>query len=530
MARDKFMGLLEKGGTGREGRYREVQEGKGVKEGKEVLGGKKGIRTKKLYFVVFAFALSILLTLGINHSAGATTRYYADLEFPALPEVKLPNYVSYKMPNGLLVYLVEDHEFPIITGVVIVRTGDRWEPFDQVGLASLTGKVLRTGGTKQHTGDEIDQALEEIGAEVETIISKASGSASFKSLTQDTEKVFGLFSEILTQPVFEQEKIEVAKTSSKGNIARRNDSPYRIMFREFNKLIYGADSPYARSMEYSHLEKIDRAAMIKFYEQYFHPNNMILGISGDFDPQQMQKLISEKLGSWQANPQLSSPPLPPVTQATTGGLFFIPQPQLTQSFIQLGHLGGMIKDSDYATLDVVNQVLDGFGGRLIDELRTRQGLAYSVGASWGSNYDYPGVFRAGGQTKSATTVPLIKGILAEIDRIRTTPVSKVELDIAKDSVLNSFVFNFQTPRDTLDRLMNYAYFGYPQDFIFRYQRQVATTTIADVQRAAKTYLQPDKLVTLVVGNPAAIQPPLTTLNSEIKEINITIPNATIPSP
>ena len=282
-------------------------------------------------------------------------------------------------------------------------------------------------------------------------------------------------------------------------------------------------------MEYSHLENIDRAAIIKFYQQYFHPNNMILGISGDFDPQQMQKLISEKLGSWPANPQLQSPPLPQAAQATTGGLFFIPQPQLTQSFIQLGHLGGIMKDPDYATLDVVNQILDGFGGRLFDEVRSRQGLAYSVYGSWGSNYDYPGVFRAGGQTKSTTTVPMIKGILGEIDRIRNTPVNEVELNLAKDSVLNSFVFNFQTPRDTLDRLMNYEYFGYPEDFIFRYQRQVAATTIADVQRVAKTYLQPEKLVTLVVGNQASIQPPLTTLNSEIKEINIKIPEASIPS-
>ena len=506
--------------------WREGKRGKEVKGGK---GGKEGMKMKSLCIVVFTFALLIVLTLGINHPASATPRYHTELEFPTLPEVKLPNYIRYQLPNGLLVYLIEDHEFPVVNGTAFVRTGSRWEPANQIGLASLTGRVLRTGGTKQHTGDEIDQSLEQIAAEVETYVSTDSGVSYFKSLAQDTERVFGLFTEILTQPVFEQGKIEVAKTRSKGDIARRNDYPGGILYREFNKLIYGADSPYARSMEYSHLENIDRAAIIKFYQQYFHPNNMILGISGDFDPQQMQKLISEKLGSWPANPQLQSPPLPQAAQATTGGLFFIPQPQLTQSFIQLGHLGGIMKDPDYATLDVVNQILDGFGGRLFDEVRSRQGLAYSVYGSWGSNYDYPGVFRAGGQTKSTTTVPMIKGILGEIDRIRNTPVNEVELNLAKDSVLNSFVFNFQTPRDTLDRLMNYEYFGYPEDFIFRYQRQVAATTIADVQRVAKTYLQPEKLVTLVVGNQASIQPPLTTLNSEIKEINIKIPEASIPS-
>lgn len=515
MAKDKLRRGFDQ--EDREGRYRESR------------GGKAGKRIKSWHFVALVFALSILLALGINYPAAATPRHYTELEFPALPEVKLPNYIRYQLPNGLLVYLVENHEFPVVTGEAIVRTGNRWEPASQVGLASLTGRVLRTGGTQRRSGDELNQSLEQIAANIEVSISRASGNADFKSLTKDIDQVFGLFVEILTQPVFEQEKIEVAKTGARGDIARRNDRPGGILGREFNKLIYGADSPYSRSTEYSHLEKIDRAAIVNFYQKYFHPNNMILGISGDFDPQQMQKLISEKLGSWQLNSQLQLPPLPKVDQAVTGGLFFIQQPQLTQSFVQLGHLGGMMKDRDYSTLDVINNIFEsGFGGRFFDELRSRQGLAYNVYGSWVSNYDYPGVFVAGGQTKSETTVPLIKGILKELDRIRTTPVSEVELNLAKDSVLNSFVFSFQTPRDTLDRLINYEYFGYPQDFIFRYQRQVAATTIADVQRVAKTYLQPEKLVTLVVGNQASIQPPLTTLNSEIKEINIKIPNATIP--
>jgi len=523
MAKHKLMRGFDRGGKegGGTGRYREVQGGRRIIKG---LG-----RVRTLGLLGFSFILSVLLVLGINYPATATPRHYTELEFPTLPEVKLPDYISYKLPNGLLVYLVEDHEFPVINGRALVKVGSRWEPANQVGLASLTGTVMRTGGTQQRTGDELDQSLEQIAANIELFISRDSGNAYFKSLTKDVDQVFGLFAETLTQPVFDQEKIEVAKIQVQGHIARRNDSPGRIAYREVNKLIYGADSPYARSTEYANLDAIDRDTMIKFYQQYFHPNNMILGISGDFDPQQMQKLISEKLGSWQPNSQLQLPPLPKVDQATTGGLFFIQQPQLTQSFVQLGHLGGMMKDADYGTLDVINNLLNGFGGRLFDEVRSRQGLAYSVYGFWSPNYDYPGVFMAGGQTKSETTVPLIKGILGEIDRLRTTPMNEAELNLAKDATLNSFVFNFQTPGYTLSRLIDYAYYDYPQDFIFQYQRQVAATTIADVQRAAKTYLQPEKLVILVVGNKAAIQPPLTTLNSEVKEINIAIPNATIPA-
>ncbi len=480
---------------------------------------------KSLYVVVFTFALSILLTLGINHPASAAPRHYVEIEFPPLPEVKLPNFTRYQLPNGLLVYLVEDHELPFISGTALIRVGDRWEPADQVGLGELTGTVLRTGGTKLHTGDEINQLLEQAAASVETGISGESGSGGFSSLTEDVDQVFSLFAEVLTQPVFNQEKLDFAKSQIRGRISRRNDSPGEIMSREFSKLIYGADSPYTRSTEYATLDRIDRAAIIKFYQQYFHPNNMILGISGDFDPQKMQKLIADKLGSWQSNPQLQLPSLPAVAQANVGGVFFVQQPQLNQSFVQLGHLGGLLKDPDYAVLTVMNNVMNGFGGRLFDEVRSRQGLAYDVYGSWSPSFDYPGVFVAGGQTRSEATVPFIKGIFGEIDRLRTTPITDAELNRAKNSTLNSFIFRFQTPGQTLSRLMNYEYYGYPQDFIFQYQRRVATTTIADVQRVAKTYLQPEKMVTLVVGNQAAIQPPLTTIDPEVKAIDITIPSS-----
>lgn len=482
-----------------------------------------GVRT--IYIWVSVFVLAGLMIFGNNAPASAAPRHYTELEFPPLPEVRLPDYNRYELPNGLVVYLMEDHELPFISGTAMVRVGDRWEPESQLGLAELTGTVMRTGGTKQYTGDELNQLLEQEAASVEAGIGTDSGSVSFSSLTEDVDKVFGWFTGVLTEPVFAPEKLELAKSQVRGGIGRRNDDPGEILSREFVKLIYGANSPYARSTEYANLDRIDRESLVKLHQQYFHPNNTILGISGDFNPQQMQKLISEKLGAWQPKENLELPPLPAVNQATTGGIFLIPQPQLTQSYIQIGHLGGTLKDADFVPLDVVNGVMNGFGGRLFDEIRSRQGLAYSVYGSWSPRFDYPGVFVTGGQTRSEATVPFIKGILGEIDRLRTAPITPAELARAKDSTLNSFIFNFQTPRQILSRLMRYAYYGYPQDFIFQYQKQVANVTAADIQRAAQTNLQPDKLVTLVVGNPDGIQPSLTVLNPEVGSIDITIPPA-----
>lgn len=360
---------------------------------------------------------------------------------------------------------------------------------------------------------------------MEVGISDAFGSASFSALSEDLEMVFGLFAEVLQQPIFAQEKLDLAKTQIRGGIARRNDDPNGIVGREFQKLVYGSDSPYARTVEYATLDNISRQDLVDFYRQYFHPNNLILGIVGDFDSQNMRSLIQKYFGKWKSQPNLSQPQIPTASQSKLGGLYFVDRPQLTQSYVQVGHLGGRFNSPDYPTLDVMNQVLNGFGGRLFNSVRSRQGLAYSVYGVWSPRFDYPGLFVAGGQTRSAATVPFLRAIRTEIEKLQTDIVQPDELQRAKESVLNSFVFNFENPSQTLSRLMRYEYFGYPADFLFRYQRGVQITTAADVQRVAKKYLQPEKLVTLVVGNGTAIQPPLSAIASEVIPIDITIPDA-----
>ncbi|HEY9873154.1 MAG TPA: pitrilysin family protein [Candidatus Obscuribacterales bacterium] len=477
---------------------------------------------KSLGLLVVTMLLVVLFRLP---ALADTPRFYSDLKFPPLPEIQLPQYTRYQLDNGMVVYLMEDHEFPLVSGTALFRTGDRWEAGEKVGLAGLTGEVMRSGGTKRHSADQLNQLLEQKAASVETGISTTAGSASFSSLTEDVEQVFGLFAEVIRQPIFAQEKLDLAKTQSRGAIARRNDEPDDITSREFYKLIYGKDSPYARTIEYATLDKISRDDLLRFYQQYFHPNNMILGIVGDFDSKKMRQIVQKTFGEWKPNPQLKIPPMPSVSQAKQGGVFLVNQPQLTQSNILLGHLGGQLNSPDYAAMDVLNGVLNGFGGRLFNSVRSRQGLSYSVYGYWNPQYDHPGTFIAGGQTRSESTVPFIKAVLSELDRIRTQPITPAELAYAKESVLNSFVFNFQDPSQTLSRLMRYEYYGYPKDFIFRYQRGVQATTIEDVQRVAKKYLQPDNIVTLVVGKAADIKPPLTTLSTEVTPIDITIPGS-----
>jgi zinc protease len=485
------------------------------------------LERSKVLTIGFCFVLVplILLLLAIapaRSELAKAAKPYSELTFPPLPEIKLPAYSRFQLQNGLVVYLMEDHELPLVSGTALIRTGDRLEPAAQVGLAELVGTVQRSGGTLRHSPDQINEFLEQRAAAIETGIGGTSGSASFSSLTENLTDVFDLFAETLRQPAFPDDKLTLAKTQVKGGIARRNDDPGSIARREFRKLIYGNASPYARTVEYATIDNISRADLVSFHQQYYQPQNLLLGIVGDFDSKAMRSQVEAQFGDWRSTPT-PPPTLPKVAPAQADSIFFVNQPQLTQSNVQMGHLGGLISSPDYPALTVMNQVLNGFGGRLFNQVRSRQGLAYTVYGTWQPQYDYPGVFVAGGQTRSDATVPFIQSLRTEIERIRNTAIAPAELKYAQDLVLNSFIFNFQDPSQTLSRLLRNEYFGYPSDFIFRYRKAVEATTIADVQRVAQTYLKPERLVTLVVGNAAAIQPDLNSLGKKVIPIELTNP-------
>ena len=478
----------------------------------------------------FIFLLGILAVVAIAllfrspASVAATAKHYTELEFPPLPELQIPEYTRAELDNGLVVYLMEDRELPLVEGTVTLRTGSRFEPADKIGLASLTGQLLRAGGTQARSANELNQLLELRAASVESGIGLSFGSVSFSALSEDLPEVFSLFAEVLRQPTFAADKLEIEKNQQRGAIARRNDNPGSIAEREIQKLIYGDRSPYARVPEYATIDNISREDVAAFYRRYVRPDNMILGIVGDFDTAAMLQRVEETFGSWRTETALNIPPLPEVRQVREGEVFSIARPQLTQSQVQIGHLGGRFDSADFAPLSVMNGVLNGLGGRLFDEIRSRQGLAYSVYGYWAPEYDFPGTFLAGGQTRSETTVPFIRSLIAELEKIQRAPVTAAELSNAKESTLNSFVFKFANPVQILARVMRYEYYDYPADFIFQYQQQVAETTAEDVLRVARKYVRLDRLVTLVVGNSEEIQPPLTDLGKRVRSIDIAIPS------
>jgi predicted Zn-dependent peptidase len=447
---------------------------------------------------------------------------YKALKYPPLPQVKIPEPVEFTLSNGMRVLMLEDHELPLIRGLALVRTGNLFDPPDKRGLSQVMADVLRSGGTKSKTGDQIDEELENIAGSVEAGMDETSASVSFSGLKESADQVLVVFKDVLTNPEFRQDKLDLTLTQYRSAIARRNDDAGEIPGRELARILYGPDTPYGWQPEYEHLARIHREDLIAFYQRYYFPKNVMLAVYGDFTAAQMRDKLEKLFADWKVE-QPPAPPFPALTAKPAPGVYFAPKDDVTQTFFSIGHLGGTLRDPDYPALAVAANILgEGFSSRLISRIRTQLGYAYSIGASWSANYNHPGTFRIGGSTKSMTTVETVQAVREEVDKLRTTEVTEKELDEAKQAVLNSFVFNFDSPAKTLNRVMRYEYFGYPKDFLFQYQKAISAVTRADVLRVAKEHIRPDELAIVTVGNPKEFGKPLTTLG-KVNELDLTIP-------
>jgi len=469
-----------------------------------------------LFVAVFAFAQTEVRRATVLPS-------YKDLKFPPLPAVKIPEPVEFTLSNGMKVFLLEDHELPLVSGSALVRTGNLFDPATKRGLAGLTGEVLRSGGTKAKTGDQLDEELENVAAQVESQIGESSGTLSFSCLKENTDKVLGIFKDFLTSAEFREDKVDLSKTQLRSEISRRNDDPGGIAEREFSDILYGRNNPYGWMIEYAHVDNIQRQDLVDFYHRFYFPSNIMLEIYGDFSAADMKTKLEQLLGSWKYS-QPPVPPFPKVQQPATPGVFLATKTDVTQTFFNVGHLGGELRDKDYPALEVASQILGGgFASRLFRNVRTEHGWAYNIGSGWAASYDHPGTFRISGSTQSAHTVDTLKAIREELDKIRTSEVTDQELQTAKDTTLNGFVFHFDRPSKTLNRLVQYEYYGYPRDFIFQYQKAIAAVTKADILRVAQKYFRPQDLTYVATGNPQEFGTPLSALGMKVEPIDLTIP-------
>jgi zinc protease len=472
-----------------------------------------------LPYLLAAFALFAIVSVS-PISAHAQTSWQ-QIPIPPLPAFHPAEPKRIALPNGMVIFLQEDHELPLIDGSIRIRGGSQLEPTAKVGLVDLYGEVWRTGGTKTKTGDELDDYLEARAAKVETGGGGDSTSIGWSCLKADYDDVFKIVLDLLQNPEFRADKLELAQNQFEESIARRNDNPASIAARESIKLAYGPNSPYARQPEYASILAVKRDDLLSWHKQYVQPNNMIIGISGDFDSAAMEAKLKAAFSSWAKGPAAPQPKIE--THPAKPGYYLVSKDDVNQSNVRMVAPGTDRRNPDYFAIEVFNEVMGGgFSSRLVQDIRTRLGLAYSVGGGIGTAFDHAGVTRFVLGTKSESTVQAVQAVFADVDDLQKKPITDDEIKRAKDSILNSFIFNFDTPDKVLHERMAYEFYGYPLNFLEQYRDGIEKANVADVNRVAGKYLHKDQLAVLVVGNPKDFDKPLSELGP-VTNVDITIP-------
>lgn len=447
------------------------------------------------------------------------------MDFPPLPTLTPPAHEELTLPNGLRVYLMEDHEVPAVRGTLLMRGGQRGSPPDRLGVATISAGVQRAGGSVTHPGPVLDELLEDRGAQIEGGASSDVVSIGFRCLSEDSREVLGIFADVVQRPALPKDKLQLYQAQIINFLEHQNDNPRSIPARELNRLIYGRDSVFARQPTPQQVSALTVDDLRGYLAAWERPDASVLGIVGDFDSCQMKAWVAEYFGGWQPaeGQPLQPPPLPnsplPDQDPIAGKLFLVNIPGATQTSVAVGEPGIQLLDPDDFPLDVLNDILNSFGGRLFDQIRSREGLAYSIQGGWaGTPTDHPGLFLATAET--AQPGQLLAALRSALQAARDVAPTEEEVARAKEETLNSFVFNFASSASQLQRLVSYSLLGIPEDYLFQYQKGIEAVTPEQVLEAARRHLHPSLQTAVVAGDAAKIRPQLEKLGWPIQELTL----------
>lgn len=404
------------------------------------------------------------------------------------------------MDNGIILYLYEDHTLPLFSLYTAIRCGGIFDPIEKNGLSGIVGKVMRTGGTESVSGDSLNMLLEYVGGSLETSIGSEKGSASLSLLSKDIDLGLKLYADLLRHPAFPQDKIDLAREELRNSIRRRNDRPRDVVARYFSNTIYG-DHPYGRMLEWETVRSITREDLMDYHRRFFVPNNIMIGIAGDFDRDDIIKKLEQYLGDWKKS-DAAFPEYPGLPLEYHPGVYQIKK-DINQAYIRIGHLGIRRDNPARYAINLLDYILGAgsFTSRLTSTVRSDEGLAYSVGSSFDTGRRDYSAFYAYCQTKSSTAYKAISLIAEEIKKIRSGGVTETELEEARETTINRFIFTFDSPGKIVQNLMSLEYNGYPLDYYKHYLDYYRSLTAEDIKEAANKYLKPDSLSFIVVGNP-----------------------------
>ncbi len=421
------------------------------------------------------------------------------IKFPEL-RFEPPRAADYRheLPGGVTVYLAPSHELPLIDVAFTFRGGDYLDPPGKVGLARATASMMRRGGTTTISPEPFDEELDYLAANASANAGLIRSTASLNCLASNLEEAFTLFMDMVRHPGFDQDRLDLYRKEVIENLKQRNDDAQDIVQREWSSLIYGRDHFEAAEPTAAGINSITRDDLEHMHGLIFHPGNLVVAVSGDFDEAAMLARLKTAFEGWAAGP--IAPPPPEPQAEVQPGVYHV-EKDIPQGRVAIGKRSIARDDPDWFAVQVMNRILGGggFTSRIVSRVRSDEGLAYSAGSRVSTPVDYPGDFTASFQSKSPTVPLAAKIIIEEIDRIRAEPVGADELELAKSSIIETFPRRFESKSGMLSVFVDDQLTDRPADFWQRYRDRVRAVSASDVQKAAKAHLDPSQMAILIVG-------------------------------
>ncbi|MGB7444367.1 MAG: pitrilysin family protein [Coleofasciculaceae cyanobacterium] len=389
------------------------------------------------------------------------------------------------LPNGIVVITVENSAADIIASRIFLRVGSQWEPREKAGLSHLLSAVI-TKGTERLSSMEIAEQIESAGAYLGADATTDYFLLSLKTVSADWPEIFQLAGEILRSPSFPEAEVELERSLTLQDIRSQKEQPFSLAFEQLRQAMYG-DHPYGVSVMGTEAtaSELNRSDLEQYYQNYFHPNNMVISIAGRVTPEEAVQQVEQVFGDWQPRgiPQ-TKPPFPSL----------ISQPcqrkisqDTQQSVVMLGYLASSVHESDHIALKLINTYLgNGLSSRLFVELREKRGLAYDVSAFYPARQLTSSFVTYMGTAPENTQIA-IDGLRTEVDRLCSSQLSNDELQVAKNKLLGQYALGKQTNAQLAQVYGWYETLGLGIEFDVDFQQEVASVTPEVIQEAAKRY-------------------------------------------
>jgi zinc protease len=447
------------------------------------------MRKKSLKIVLLT---AIITTFLLLFTSSSLTKVLAQ-------EIKLPEIKRETLDNGLRVIVIEHHELPVVAFRLVLKSGSAFDPPGKAGLVDLTAGLLRKG-TKTKDATQIAEEVDFVGGTLDAGADWDATFATCRVLNKYFDTGLELLADIILNPTFKEDEVERLRRQIIAGIMQQKDDPESVAEEEFRGFVFG-EHPYGQPQEGTEgsVSSITRDDIAGFHQTYYVPNNAILAVVGDVKTDEVLEKVKSKFSSWERKefviPDFAQPP-----QIKGHQILLVDKPDLTQSYINIGHFGIERKSPDYFPVRVMNYILGGggFASRLADEVRDKRGLTYDVHSNF-DGYRLKGAFEVSTFTRIDSTLGAIQATLDQMKRIRTEKVSEKELSETKSFYNGYFPLQFETPEQIATQILNVEIYDLGEDYIKDFRKNISAVTADDILRVAQKYLDPDNIKLVVVS-------------------------------